>query len=288
MIVDCHSHIWKHPGELTDNLVNDLLSVGYHPDMLDITPDKHREALDYADVSIVFGLRAELSGFNIDNRTIADYVATEPDKLIGFAALDPTEENTLEELDRCVSDFGMKGLKMTPIYSGYHPADKRAMPVYEIAEKHGLPILFHQGATFPVKAPLKYANPVQLEEIALRHPDLKIIVAHLGHPWLEEAIVLIRKQPNVFADISGLFGRQWQAYNALRLSLEYGIIDKLLFGTDFPFFTYEETMGGLRKVVEFSQQSGVPPLPDDLPDRILHQDTLSLLGLDDPRKNPSS
>ena len=116
-------------------------------------------------------------------------------------------------------------------------------------KSNGLPIMFHQGTTFPRKAPLKYANPVLLEEIALRFPDLKMIIAHLGHPWEAETIVLIRKQPNVFSDISGLFYRPWQFYNSLRLAVEYGVVDKLLFGTDYPVATFEETVEGLHHVV---------------------------------------
>ena len=144
-----------------------------------------------------------------------------------------------------------------------------------------MPILFHQGATFPRRAPLKYANPVLLEDIALRFPDLKMIIAHLGHPWEAETIVLIRKQPNVFSDISGLFYRPWQFYNSLRLAVEYGVVDKLLFGTDYPVATFEETVEGLHHVVRLSQEMRLPPLSEDLPDQILYRDTLGLLGLSD-------
>lgn len=283
MIVDCHTHIWSYPSELSEELVGDLLKVGYSNNMLDVTPAKHQAATDYADVSIVFGLRANLSGFNISNRTVADYIHQHPHRLIGFAALDPTEDTVMDEFERCIADFRMEGLKLTPIYSGFHPTDDRAWPLYKEAEKRGLPILFHQGATFPRKAPLKFANPIQLEDIALRHPDLKIVIAHLGHPWVEETIVMIRKQPNMYADISGLFGRKWQAYNTLRLAYEYGVTNKLMFGTDYPFFSFQDTIAGLRDVVDFSHSSGLPPLPKELPDRILNQDTLALLGLEDPR-----
>ena len=52
----------------------------------------------------------------------------------------------------------------------------------------------------------------------------------MGHPWIEDTIVLIRKQPNLFADISALHYRPWQFYNALIAAKEYGVLNKLLFG----------------------------------------------------------
>ncbi|MFA9477939.1 amidohydrolase family protein [Phycisphaerales bacterium AB-hyl4] len=280
MIVDCHTHLWL-PHELTDELAIEAGLIRGEPLDLSVTPEQHRAATAGVDKAIVFGLRAPLVGFLSENDTVADYVKTDPAKYIGFAAINPAEAGALDELERAVADLGLRGLKMTPIYSGYHPHDERAWPIYARAEKLGLPILFHQGTTFPRKAPLKYAHPEQLEDIALRHPDLKMIIAHMGHPWENEAIALIRKQPNVFADISALYYRPWQFYNMLRLAYEYGATGKLLFGTDYPIATFEDTVAGLREVVRCSrEQWQVPELPAELPDEILYRDTLGLLGLD--------
>jgi predicted TIM-barrel fold metal-dependent hydrolase len=242
----------------------------------------HASAVAKVDRAIVFGLRAPLTGFFTVNDTVAEYIRTDPKKLIGFAAVCPTENNALAEVDRAVQELGLRGLKMSPIYGGWDPLDPRALKIFARAEELGLPIMLHQGTTYPRKAPLKYANPVLLEDIALRFPDLKMIIAHIGHPWEAEAIVLIRKQPNVFADISALFYRPWQYYNSLRLAVEYGVTDKLLFGTDYPITTFDESVKGLHDIVKLSQEMRLPPLPEDLPDQILHCDTLGLLGLDDP------
>ena len=61
------------------------------------------------------------------------------------------------------------------------------MPFFAAAQRSGIPIIWHQGTTFPRSAPsCSWANPVQLEDIALAFPDLRMIVAHLGHPWEED------------------------------------------------------------------------------------------------------
>ena len=85
----------------------------------------------------------------------------------------------------------------------------------------------------------------------------------------------------MFADISALYYRPWQFYNMLRLAHEYGATRKLLFGSDYPVATPADTMAGLREVVRLSREAwSVPELPAELPDGIIHRETLNLLGLD--------
>ena len=57
--------------------------------------------------------------------------------------------------------------------------------------------------------------------------------------------------------------------------------DKLLFGTDYPIATLDETVEGLHNIVNLSKEMRLPALPDDLPEQILYRDTLNLLGLSD-------
>jgi len=120
--------------------------------------------------------------------------------------------------------------------------------------------------------------------VAVEFPDLKIILPHLGHPWEAETIVVVRKQPNVFADISALYYRPWQAYHALRLLVEYRAEAKVLFGSDFPATTTAESIAGLRNVNAVIGASGLPPVPEDMIEGILHRDALGLLGLEHPGK----
>jgi predicted TIM-barrel fold metal-dependent hydrolase len=152
-------------------------------------------------------------------------------------------------------------------------------PVYAYCEKRGIPVLFHQGTTFPRRAPLKYAQPVHLEDVAMAYPELKIVIAHMGHPWTEETVVLIRKQPNVYADVSALFYRPWQFYNALVIAQEYGALHKLLLGSDFPFTTPGDTVVKLRAVNDITGSSGLPRVDADKIEQLIYRDTLGLLGL---------
>ena len=113
--------------------------------------------------------------------------------------------------------------------------------------------------------------------IMLGTPELKIVIAHLGHPWERDTIVLIRKQPNIYADISALYYRPWQFYNSLRLAKEYGVWDKLLFGTDYPATTVESTIKGLYSICELAKKANLPPIEEKEVESLINIDSLKLL-----------
>lgn len=278
MSVDCHTHLWK-AEDWSEEMNREATIARGAPAQIEISEEEHWAAMAPVDRAIVFGFHSRHLGLIVPNDRVKQYVARHPEKLVGFACLDPHEPDYLDEMEKCFLQDGFRGLKLAPIYQNYHPMDERMQPVYAFCEKRGIPILIHQGTTFPRRAPLKYALPIQVEDVALAYPELKIVVAHMGHPWVEDAVVLIRKQPNVFSDISALYYRPWQFYNALMLAQEYGCGHKLLMGSDFPFTTPGDTMAALRKVNDITGNSGLPRIAEALTEGIIERDTLKLLGI---------
>lgn len=104
----------------------------------------------------------------VPNDLVAGYVCQHPEKLAGFACLDPTEPDCLDEMHRVFEVLRLRGLKLAPLYQNYHPMDDRMQPVYAYCEAREIPVLIHQGTTFARRAPLQYARPMQLE-FPLRH-----------------------------------------------------------------------------------------------------------------------
>jgi predicted TIM-barrel fold metal-dependent hydrolase len=140
-------------------------------------------------------------------------------------------------------------------------------------------VLWHQGTTFVRDAPLIHARPVLIDEIARRFPELRMWVAHLGHPWCEELIVVIRKHPHVYADMSALETRPLQLYFAMMAAVEYGVAHKILFGTDYPFSTLEGSLAGLRRINDIVTGTSLPRIPEEAIEGIISRDTLKLVGL---------
>jgi hypothetical protein len=92
-------------------------------------------------------------------------------------------------------------------------------------------------------------------------------------------VVTIRKHPNVYADISALHYRPFQLYHSLMLVQEYGVWDKVLFGSDYPFTTVTASIDGLRKLNGMLAGTALPRLDEGAIETLIHRDTLAVLGL---------
>lgn len=282
MIVDCHTHVHKYPGHLSDEFVHEAQARSRaKPVEVDanVTAERHWKAMAGVDKVIVLGMRAFHSGIMVPNEYVADYASQHPEKVIGFAGVDPAHDNVRQTLEVAVDKLNLRGVKLGPVYQNLHPTDKRIMEVYEFCEARKLPIMIHQGTTFPRVAPLKYSLPLLLEDVAFQFPNLRMVIAHLGHPWVEDTLVLIRKQPNLYADLSALHYRTWQFYNSLILAKEYGVLGKVLFGTDYPYTSPEATIEALRNFNKLVEGTNLPRLEDEDIENIIHSPTLELLGL---------
>ena len=91
-----------------------------------------------------------------------------------------------------------------------------------------------------------------------------MILAHMGHPWYEDTIAVVRKQPNVYAEVSALYYRPWQFWNIMVSAQEYLITDKIFFGTDFPFTTVADSIAGLRSINEQVKGTNLPRVATEL------------------------
>jgi predicted TIM-barrel fold metal-dependent hydrolase len=192
----------------------------------------------------------------------------------------PDEPDALDEMERAYGDLQLRGLKLGPNYQNFDPLGENARRMYSKAQEMKLPVVFHQG-TSPVRdAPIRYAHPLVMDEIAILFPELRIVMAHIGHPWLVDCLVVIRKHPNVYADISARFYRPWSFYNGMRLAYEWSVFNKLLFASDYPVATPQETIDGFHHLDLFIRQYHLPEVPMELMEGIIHRNSLELLGLD--------
>lgn len=281
MIVDCHTHVWEYPGHISDRFIADARAVGgsgYRD--ISVRLDEHLQAMQPVDRAIVLGFRARHVGVLVPNEYVAGYVKQHAPRLIGFCSVDPSDDDAVEQLDHAVLRLGLRGLKLGPIYQNIHPSDPRLKQLLARAQDLEIPILVHQGTTFCCNVSLELARPVLLQPLALEFPRLKIIVAHMGHPWIDETIVLIRKHPNLFSDISALHYRPWQFYNALVSASEYGVFDRLLFGSDYPFTTPGATLEALRNINRMVEGTSLPRISAGKVEELIHRDTLRLLGVE--------
>lgn len=281
MIVDVHTHVWEAPAHIADSFVQDARDTAGNPELeVAVDLEAHWTAMAPVDHAIVLGFRARHVGVLVPNEYVAAYVNQHPEKLIGFCSVDPQDADAPEQFEHAIRGLGLRGLKVAPIYQDVHPSDARFVALMQMAEAQGVPVLIHQGTTFCENVSLELANPVLLQPLALRFPRLRMVVAHMGHPWIAETLVLIRKHRHLYADISALYYRPWQFYNALVMAMEYGVLDRLLFGTDYPFTTPASTLEALHRVNDMVEGTNLPRIPVARIEALIHRDALALLGLD--------
>lgn len=151
----------------------------------------------------------------------------------------------LDRIERRLQSNEVAGIKLYAGYYHYYVYDPVYGPVYELAREYKLPVVIHTGDTYSPNGLLKYAHPLTIDELALAHRDITFMLCHLGDPWVMDAAEVISKNPNVYADLSGLvvgdrstferFMNEPLFMDHFRRALVYADnYEKLLFGTDWP------------------------------------------------------
>ena len=291
MIVDCHTHIWQAPEQLGGALLGEPASLVKGVNRLGgdnlklwrstpaADPDHHWAQNAAVTTAIVLGFKSRYLRAEIPNRFIADYVRSSPEKLMGFAGIDPSERTAIDEVRSAKVLMGLKGLTISPANQDFHPCDTRAMRLYEEATRLHLPVLIHPCSAYSRASKLDYAQPYLFDDVARNFPDLPIVIAQMGYPFVDQTVMLMGKHPNVFADISGLPGRPWAAYNALVTAYQANVFSKLLFGSDFPYTNATECIEALYSLAQTVQGTNLPVIPRESLRSIIERNALPLLGL---------
>ena len=279
MIVDCHTQIWHSQEQLGRNA--SMVAPALQAD-----ESHHLEAVDPVDKAIVLAFKSCYLNAEIPNRFVAEYVRRNPEKMIGFAGVDPCERDWLEELRIAQDELRLKGVVVAPGMQDFHPTDTRAMRLYEQCMRRGMPVLFAQNHRDPA-AKMEYAQPTLLDEVAREFPDLRIVIGRMGYPWVEQTIVLLGKHANVYASVAGLLPQPWVSYTAIVAAYESGVLGKLLFGSDFPYREPAVCIEALYSLNQFSHGSNLQRVPREQLRGIVERDTLALLGIGGPSESTS-
>lgn len=141
-------------------------------------------------------------GWIVSNDEIEQIVNAHPDRFIGFASIDPRRPDALEVLEHAFKNQKLSGLKLNPSKQAFYPADPMMDPIYELCIKYNKPIMFHAGMSWDPDCLIKYAEPINFEEVAVKYPELRMCLAHFGWPWATETAMLCLKYPNIYTDTS--------------------------------------------------------------------------------------
>jgi predicted TIM-barrel fold metal-dependent hydrolase len=214
--------------------------------------------------------------FRIPIEYMAELERRHPGRIIAFPALNPkpSVEAALEDLDE-MGRRGLKGFKCFPCFWG-DPSDRRFYPLWERAAEHRLIAMFHMGSQIAPGARLKWCLPHLLDDVAMDFPELTIVIAHMGWPWIAETVMgLGRKNPNVYFDTGALrpslhFGDvDFTAKEGIYRYIERQIPGKVLYGSDYPNGDPKEMVEGFKAL----------PLGQDFLQRFLGENARRLLAV---------
>jgi predicted TIM-barrel fold metal-dependent hydrolase len=264
MIVDCHVHVNNYHDEAVENLdvaIQELLR------------QLRRNRVDVAIILTSY----KVSPGRPSTRAVVE--ATRAFRnLFVVAGLSWTSfsEKDLDDIRPGVEEGKVRGLKLYPGYEPFYPNDAKLEPAFAFAREHDLPVMVHTGDTYTPRGKIKYSHPLNVDELAVDHPDVKFVICHIGNPWIRDCMEVVYKNANVYCDFSGLvlgdFEDRFESYMRKQVQemLLYGVQpEKCLFGTDWPISSMESYL-------EFMDELRMPPRDRKL---VMYENAIRLFRL---------
>ena len=285
MIIDCHRHIWEKPEDLQDGSLGGAgpLMEWQANENLKLAEAEDAPIRGLVDCSIVLGFVSQLLGTQISNDFVARYVQQHSDCTVGFAGLDPTDRSCPRLAEELVKKQRFAGVVVSPGAQGFHPCDTRAMNLYEKLVEVDVPVMFHYPERWLRGAHLEQARPELLDEVARRFEGLRMIITSLGWPYADETMLMLAKHENVYSDVSIVVDQPLRVYQVINNAYQYQVMDKLLFGSGWPYCTVRAAVEALYNINEIPRQTGLPSVPREALRAIVERDSLALLGIKHPR-----
>jgi predicted TIM-barrel fold metal-dependent hydrolase len=231
------------------------------------------------------GVEAVLVAFDIESVAGAppvtnEYVAGFRDRHGGtviqaWAAVDPLKgKAALAQAEEAIKKLGLLGFHFHPIMGRFSVDDPKFFPLFELIQSLNVPVMVDVGTTgmgagLPggLGSKLRHAHPLAIDDLAANFPDLTIIAAHPGWPWVDEMTAVALHKGNVFWEVSGWAPKYFP--ESLKRDIRGRLQDKIMFGSDYPSMPYE------RIFREWEEMN----LPDETMNKVFHENAERVLKL---------
>lgn len=249
---------------------------GLAPRIVGRTPTDFLRDLDDASVEFVLipsvKMRSFITGspiWNTPEAEVANLIEEAPDRMRGLYGIDPLRGmEGVRQLEAWVRSGYFLGSHLHTYGFGLPIDHRRYYPFYAKCVELDVPVVIQVGHSAE-RMPSELARPILLDNVALDFPDLKVVAAHTGWPWVEELIALAWKHPHVYIGTSAHHPRFWDD-KLVRFLAGRGQ-GKVLFGTDYPVLDHAESIAAIDLL----------ELPADASESLLHGACRRVFGLDD-------
>jgi predicted TIM-barrel fold metal-dependent hydrolase len=217
--------------------------------MVAYTPDEFVARMDEAGVRSVCVpslkqayYRKRAMAVDIEHEHVAALAQSHPDRIIGMAGLDPMSGmEGVRAFERAVRDYGFRGAHVHSFGFGLPLNSREWWPFYAKAAELDVPVVFQTGHSAEFM-PSACGKPILLDDIAIWFPELRLVGAHTGWPWVEELIAMAWKHPNVYIATSGHAPKYWDPALVRFMNARNRGIGKVMWGTDYPLILHEESL----------------------------------------------
>jgi predicted TIM-barrel fold metal-dependent hydrolase len=231
------------------------------------------------------GLQAVLVAFDIEqltgappcgNAAVAAMRDRHPEVFIGaWGAVDPhAGDDALKEAVRAAEQDKVLGFHFHPIMGRFRVDDPQYRPLFEQIAELGLPVMVDVGTTgmgagIPggLGSRIEDAHPMAVDNLAAALPNLTIIAAHPGYPWVDEMTAVALHKANVFWELSGWAPKYFPP--SLKVDIRARLRDKIMFGSDHPSIPFDRL---LREWDELGYS-------DEIMNKVFHENAERVLGL---------
>ena len=193
----------------------------------------HEMEAAHIDRGVVVGRLAGTLG-SVSNEDVRQIVQAHPQRFIGAASINPVNRReACETIDQAMRD----GFKLINIEPGSYPVpmyadDRRLYPIYAHCEDRNIPVIMMVGGT--AGPDLSYSDPIRTDRVLADFPQLDVVIAHGGWPWVNEILHLAFRRPNLWLSPDMYFSRMpgWEEY----VKAANGFLsDRMLYASSFPF-----------------------------------------------------
>jgi len=198
-------------------------------------------------VIVSFNVKTALDLILVSNEDVSNFVKLYPNRFIGFAGIDIPAADALEQLEHAITSLELKGLKLVPPVQKIDISDKKYNKIWKKMVDLNIPLWTHGGHQVSTGGSIaKFGHPMLIDEIAMRHEDLKIIIGHMGTPWFWDAYSVVLRHPNVYIDVSAHYELYkyfpWDAY------VSYNITHKVMFASDHPLIHWNSIIPAVKNL----------------------------------------
>jgi hypothetical protein len=227
-------------------------------------------------VLVALDLETTIATAPCSNDYVKDMQTRHSNRIIqSWAAVDPFKgEVAIRDARHAITDLGMLGFHFHPIMGHFAVNDRQHYPLFEVINELKVPVMIDVGTTgmgagMPggMGARIRHAHPSAIDDLAADFPDLTIIMAHPGWPWVDETTAVALHKGNVFWEMSGWAPKYLPPQ--LKVDMRARLQDKIMFGSDYPSIPYPRL---LKEWAELGYK-------DEIMDKIFHQNAERILGL---------